>query len=63
MGLLSILGHASGQWKRSFVEIPMAKVDHQEAGKGISYFKKYTACAILGIAFIDDEDGEYQQQR
>ena len=60
--LVSILGHASGQWIRAEVEVPLAKKDPQSIGSAITYFRRYMLAALVGVAPDDDDDGEKAQQ-
>lgn len=60
--LMSILGHASGQWIKGEVEIPIAKKDPQTIGSAITYFRRYVLSAMVGVAPDDDDDGEKAQQ-
>lgn len=55
--LITILTHKSGQWFRSEVDIRIApNANYQELGSAITYLKRYSYCAILGIvADIDDD--------
>ena len=55
--LITILTHKSGQWFRSEVDIRIAPdANYQELGSAITYLKRYSYCAILGIvADIDDD--------
>jgi len=48
--------HESGQWIGA--EYPLPKLaDSQAMGSAITYARRYSLCAILGIAAEDDEDG------
>lgn len=58
--LTSILGHSSGQWIKSDVFIPLAKNDPQSIGSALTYFRRYSLSAIVGIA-PEDDDGEKAQ--
>jgi hypothetical protein len=51
------LSHVSGQWQESAYPIA-AGVDAQQMGSAITYGRRYTACAMLGIVTEDDDDGE-----
>jgi len=57
--LETILGHSSGQYLSSNVRISPAKTDIQALGSYLSYLKRYTYGAIVGV-FIEgeDDDGE-----
>jgi len=58
--LISLLGHASGQWIRSEVLIPLAKNDPQTTGSALTYFRRYSLSALVGVA-PEDDDGEKAQ--
>lgn len=58
--LVSLLGHASGQWIRSEVLVPLAKNDPQTTGSAITYFRRYCLSALVGVA-PEDDDGEKAQ--
>ncbi len=51
------LVHSSGQWMSAAYALP-AVADSQAMGSAITYARRYSLCAILGIAGEDDEDGE-----
>lgn len=61
MTLLTILGHASGQWIRSEMPIIVSKNDPQTLGSAITYYRRYSLSAIVGVAPNDDDDGERAQ--
>src|SRR5438105_2601262 len=62
MTLVSTLAHNSGQFIRSFAPILSAKMDAQGVGSAISYFRRYSLAALVGVVQSDD-DGEGAQQR
>lgn len=49
--------HTSGQWIGGAYSLP-ASADSQAMGSAITYARRYSLCAVLGIAGEDDEDGE-----
>jgi hypothetical protein len=49
--------HTSGQWIGAAYGLP-AVADSQAMGSAITYGRRYSLCALLGIAGEDDEDGE-----
>lgn len=56
--LITILSHKSGQWFRSETSIRIAQgANYQEFGSAITYLKRYSYCAILGIVADTDDDG------
>lgn len=60
MTLITILGHASGQWIKSEMVIIISKPDPQALGSALTYFRRYSLAAIVGVA-PDDDDGEKAQ--
>lgn len=54
--LRTVLLHASGQWIDGEIEIPAGK-NVQELGSAITYLRRYTLSALVGIAPTDDDDG------
>ena len=56
IGLETRLIHAeSGQWISSVAIIPLPKNDPQGMGSAITYARRYSLCAILGIVTEDDD--------
>lgn len=55
--LCTRLIHSSGQWLESGMSIKRG-VKPQEFGSALSYCKRYTLSALLGIAAEDDDDGK-----
>jgi len=49
--------HESGQFLDSTYPLPETLMDAQAMGSAITYARRYSLCAILGIAAEDDEDG------
>lgn len=49
------LGHTSGQWLSSSMILNPTKIDSQEMGKCITYFRRYMYVAITGVV-VSDED-------
>ena len=56
------LMHASGQWLRSKVKLPLSKVDAQGVGAAITYGRRYGLSAIVGIAQYDDDANSIRKQ-
>lgn len=62
LGLVTKLTHiASGQWQSSLAVAPLPKADPQGYGSCLSYLRRYTLCAMLGIV-TEDDDGEGTKQ-
>lgn len=57
--LLTRLCHTSGQWMESEMTIDPVKKDIQSIGSYITYIKRYTYAAIVGVVTSnEDDDGE-----
>lgn len=54
--LVTILSHKSGQWFKSELLLPNQTSDYQGYGSAITYLKRYSYCAILGIVADTDDD-------
>lgn len=58
MRLVTYLTHSSGQWMRSIYPIKPVKNDPQGVGSAITYARRYSYCAIVGVvAENEDDDG------
>ncbi len=56
--IVTILMHASGQWIRGVLSMPVEKRDPQKMGSAITYGCRYSLCAMLGVAGAADDDAE-----
>ena len=56
------LMHASGQWLRSKVKLPLSKVDAQGVGAAITYGRRYGLSAMVGVAQYDDDANSIRKQ-
>lgn len=54
--LRTMLLHESGQWIASNIQLGQSS-DIQGYGSQLTYLKRYSYCAILGLVADDDEDG------
>ncbi len=54
---VTILGHTSGQLIASTLNVPVAKMDAQGIGSAITYARRYSMTAVIGLTQKDD-DGE-----
>ncbi len=52
----TIIGHQSGQYMSETTPFPVLQFTPQGIGSSISYARRYTAMAILGLAASDDDD-------
>ena len=55
--LLTTLVHSSGQWVRSCLPIISAKQDAQSIGSAITYMRRYSLSALVGVTSDEDDDG------
>lgn len=61
--LYTRLGHASGQWIESRVHIEPLKKDVQSLGSYITYLRRYSYGALVGVVSSEeDDDGEVAMQ-
>lgn len=56
--VVTTLLHASGQWMRGTLPINAVKQDPQGIGSAITYARRYSLSAMVGVAPDDDDDGE-----
>jgi hypothetical protein len=60
--LESTLMHASGQWRTN--RFPLAKFDRQqEQGSELTYIRRYTLTAMLGVHADEDDDGQSASEK
>lgn len=59
LGLTTKLIHAeSGQWQSSLMVMPLPKADPQGYGSALTYGRRYSLAALVGIVTEEDDDGE-----
>jgi hypothetical protein len=56
-GITNILAHTSGQFIMENCEMSTVKNDPQSKGSAISYLRRYSLGAILGLTIDEDDDG------
>lgn len=56
--MVTTLAHTSGQWVKSYLPLNPAKNDSQGVGAAITYLRRYSLSAIVGVVCDDDDDGE-----
>lgn len=56
--LVTMLAHSSGQWITSEYPLLADKMNSQGFGSAMTYAKRYSLCAMLGIVADEDDDGE-----
>jgi len=55
--LVSTLTHSSGQWIESYYPIITQKIDPQSLGSCVTYARRYSLAALIGV-YQEDDDGE-----
>lgn len=55
MSLTTILMHSSGEWISQEMSLPVSKIDPQGCGSAISYMRRYSLAAIVGVVQSDDD--------
>ena len=55
MSLTTILAHSSGEWIKQTMEVPVSKTDPQGCGSAISYMRRYSLAAVVGVVQSDDD--------
>jgi hypothetical protein len=61
--MVTTLAHTSGQWVKSFLPLNPAKNDSQGIGAAITYLRRYSLSAIVGVVCDEDDDGETESGR
>lgn len=56
-GLTTRLMHTSGEWMEATYQMKPAKNDPQGLGSAITYQRRYSLGAILGLNIEEDDDG------
>jgi hypothetical protein len=54
--LITQLSHSSGQWVRSIAPLNPKKDDDQAMGSSISYMKRYSLAALVGVVTEEEDD-------
>jgi hypothetical protein len=56
--MVTTLAHISGQWMKSYLPLNPSKNDSQGMGAAITYLRRYSLSALVGVVCDDDDDGE-----
>jgi hypothetical protein len=56
--MVTTLAHTSGQWMKSYLPLNPTKNDSQGMGAAITYLRRYSLSAIVGVVCDEDDDGE-----
>ena len=55
--------HSSGQWIRSWISIPVEKLNAQQIGSATTYGRRYGLAAMVGLAQVDDDGNKTVNER
>jgi len=61
--LETVLMHTSGEWIKGRLPLSTAKVDPQGQGSAITYARRYSLSAIIGLCTEEDDDAEAATDR
>lgn len=56
--LVTMIAHTSGQWIKSYMPLIAKEMTSQGLGSAISYAKRYSLSAMLGIVSDEDKDSD-----
>lgn len=56
--MVTTLAHTSGQWVKSYLPLNPSKNDSQGVGAALTYLRRYSLSAIVGVVCDEDDDGE-----
>ncbi len=56
--MVTTLAHTSGQWVKSYLPLNPSKNDSQGIGAALTYLRRYSLSAIVGVVCDEDDDGE-----
>lgn len=60
--IVTQVSHKSGQWIRTTFSMPVGQTNAQAVGTALSYARRYSLSAALGIAAEDDDGNEATKQ-
>jgi hypothetical protein len=55
MSLTTIISHKSGEWMGQQMSVPVTKPDSQGCGSCLSYMRRYSLAAVVGVVQSDDD--------
>jgi len=55
MSMTTILAHSSGEWIGQEMSVPVSKPDSQGCGSCLSYMRRYSLAAVVGVVQADDD--------
>lgn len=56
--MVTTLAHTSGQWMKSYLPLNPSKNDSQGVGAALTYLRRYSLSALVGVVCDNDDDGE-----
>lgn len=62
IAIKTMLLHESGQYIDGVMTLPMVKRDPQAAGSAITYARRYSLAAMVGVVQVDDDGNAATQQ-
>ena len=58
MSLNTVLTHSSGEYMSYLMSVPVTKPDAQGAGSALSYMRRYSLAAVIGVVSANQEDDD-----
>jgi hypothetical protein len=58
VGLTTTLAHSSGEWISATVSAPLSRNDPQSVGSALTYLRRYSLAATVGVTTTEDDDAE-----
>ncbi len=55
VGVVTLLMHTSGEWIESTMTLPVSKATAQEIGSAITYAKRYSLSALVGLVYENED--------
>lgn len=55
--IYTFMGHSSGEWIKSILDMPVTKLDPQGVGSAITYGRRYSYSGMVSVASEVDDDG------
>lgn len=56
-GVVTLMVHSSGEWFKDELMLPVVKEDAQGVGSAITYARRYSLAAMVGVVADEDDDG------
>lgn len=58
----TVIAHKSGEWMSETCSAPVQKADPQGVGSALTYLRRYSLAAIVGVAQEDDDGNDASKQ-